>query len=139
MNTDKVKKRNLDAEILSYLETVDSLYETLVANADGAYDDTDLRKKIAAIESDYLTKKTASSSYAPKKTTYTKTETDAAIKNAKEEIIADLDGAIADRMDVDLAGYVEKATGVVSKQMLSTELQQQLHNLETRIAALEKK
>lgn len=132
MNPNKIKKRNLDEEILNYFFSTDKkisydyLDENVVSdikngpNATHAYNDTELRYRITQLEANKLGKAEAQSLYILAANTYTRTESDENLDALKNELIVELDKklSITDAQDQ----YIAKQSGIITEDLLSRDL-----------------
>lgn len=137
MDNYRIKLRNLDPEVLAYFRNIndkigfDELNSDVVIEikndaASGlAYNDAELRNRIATLETDYIKTSVGDNRYALKTETYTKTETD----NKISTLSSSINGKLAEKLSVSDAQsqYIKSGPNVITETMLSTDLQNKVN------------
>ena len=137
MDNNRIRLRNLDKEVLDYFKKredkigFDELSSNVVeeiktdASAGLAYNDSELRSRIAEVENSYVKTIDGDLKYAFRSDTYNKTEV--------EEKISALTSTISGQLDKKLSisdaetGFIKNAGNVITENMLSTDLQNKVN------------
>ena len=137
MDNNRIRLRNLDPEVIGYFKkredkiTFDDLAGNVVeeiktdASAGLAYNDSELRSRIAGIEDTYIKAADGDLKYALKQDTYNKNQVEdklAALRNT-------FNTGLGEKLSVSDAenGFIKKADNVIAESMLSTDLQNKVN------------
>ena len=137
MDNKKIRLRNLDPEVLDYFKksedkiSFDDLSSSVVeeiktdASAGLAYNDAELRSRIAHIEDAYVKTIDGDLKYALKIDTYNKAEVEEKFAIVNDDINDRLSGKLS-VSDAE-SGFVKKSANVITENMLSTDLQNKVN------------
>ena len=137
MDNNKIRLRNLDAEVLEYFKktedkiSFDDLESNVVeeiktdASSGLAYNDEELRNRIIAVEDTYVKTADGDNKYAFKSETYNKSQVDSKLSGLSNIF----DGKLDEKLSISAAetGYLKNGDNVITETMLSTDLQNKVN------------
>ena len=137
MDNNKIRLRNLDAEVLEYFKktedkiSFDDLESNVVeeiktdASSGLAYNDEELRNRIITVEDTYVKTADGDNKYAFKSETYNKSQVDSKLSGLSNIV----DGKLDEKLSISAAetGYLKNGDNVITETMLSTDLQNKVN------------